>query len=148
MALDNEIFNGKTLADMFSDVYKNTENKRVQINQFVANLIKLIRTPEDAAMLGPIIKDFLDVNVKNDEHIVRSVQIAQRLVSVNAKASSGDSLTEEEKLQLLHLLMIVSISFFSSISVALILIVFSNDLIVKVINSLGFINLNSLFGNL
>lgn len=101
MALDNEIFNGKTLADMFSDVYKNTENKRVQINQFVANLIKLIRTPEDAAMLGPIIKDFLDVNVKNDEHIVRLVQIAQRLVSVNAKASSGDSLTEEEKLQLL-----------------------------------------------
>lgn len=101
MALDNEIFNGKTLADMFSDVYKNTENKRAQINQFVANLIKLIRTPEDAAMLGPIIKDFLDVNVKNDEHIVRLVQIAQRLVSVNAKASGGDLLSEEEKLQLL-----------------------------------------------
>lgn len=101
MALDNEIFNGKTLADMFSDVYRNTESKRTQINQFVANLIKLIRTPEDAAMLGPIIKDFLDVNVKNDEHIVRLVQIAQRLVSVNAKASGGDLLSEEEKLQLL-----------------------------------------------
>jgi hypothetical protein len=101
MALDNEIFTGKTLSDMFSDVYKNTENKRAQINQFIASMVKLIRTPEDAAMLGPIIKDFLDVNVKNDEHIVRLVQIAQRLVSVNAKASGGDLLSEEEKQQLL-----------------------------------------------
>ena len=103
MAFDNVIFDGKTLSDLFSDVYKNTENKRTQINQFVASMVKLIRTPEDAAMLGPIIKDFLEVNVKNDEHIVRLVQIAQRLVTVNTKGS-GDSalLSEEEKNQLLN----------------------------------------------
>lgn len=101
MAIDNVIFEGKTLADMFSDVYKNTESKRAQINQFIASMVKLIRTPEDAAMLGPIIKDFLDVNVKNDEHIVRLVQIAQRLVSVNSKTNENGMLTEEEKQQLL-----------------------------------------------
>jgi len=101
MAIDNVIFEGKTLADMFSDVYKNTESKRAQINQFIASMVKLIRTPEDAAMLGPIIKDFLDVNVRNDEHIVRLVQIAQRLVSVNSKTNENGMLTEEEKQQLL-----------------------------------------------
>lgn len=103
MAFDNVIFDGKTLSDLFSDVYKNTENKRTQINQFVASMVKLIRTPEDAAMLGPIIKDFLEVNVKNDEHIVRLVQIAQRLVTVNSKGN-GDTtlLSEEEKNQLLN----------------------------------------------
>ncbi len=101
MSLETEIFEGKTLSDMFSDVYKNTENKRAQINQFVASMVKLIRTPEDAAMLGPTIKDFLEVNVKNDEHIVRLVQIAQRLVSINTKTDTGGILTEEEKQQLL-----------------------------------------------
>jgi hypothetical protein len=101
MALDNVIFDGKTLSDMFSDVYKNTENKRVQINQFVASLVKLIRTPEDAAVLGPVIQGFLDLNVKNDEHIVRLVQIAQRLVAVNSKSADTGLLTEEEKTQLL-----------------------------------------------
>jgi len=101
MAIDNVIFDGKTLSDMFSDVYKNTESKRAQINQFIASMVKLIRTPEDAAMLGPIIKDFLDVNVKNDEHIVRLVQIAQRLVSVNSKTNDNGMLSEEEKQQLL-----------------------------------------------
>jgi hypothetical protein len=87
---------------MFSDVYKNVEKKREQINQFVSSMVKLIRTPEDAAVLGPVIKDFLEVNVKNDEHIVRLVQIAQRLVSVNMKSTNdGDLLSEEEKNQLL-----------------------------------------------
>ena len=103
MTFETEIFDGKTLSDMFSDVYKNTEKKREQINQLVAGLIKHIRTPEDAAVLGPVIKDFLDVNVKNDEHIVRLVQIAQRIVSVGSKtAASSDLLSEEEKMQLLN----------------------------------------------
>ena len=102
MAFETEIFEGKTLSDMFSDVYKNTDKKREQINQFIANIVKLIRTPEDAAVLGPVIKDFLDVNVRNDEHIVRLVQIAQRLTAVSSKNSSDTMLlSEEEKTQLL-----------------------------------------------
>ena len=103
MSFDNVIFDGKTLSDMFSDVYKNTEKKREQINQYVTSMVKLIRTPEDAAVLGPVIKDFLEVNVKNDEHIVRLVQIAQRLVSVSAKSTDGGMmLSEDEKTQLLN----------------------------------------------
>lgn len=101
MALDTVIFDGKTLSDMFSDVYRNTGSKREQINQFVASLVKLIRTPEDAAVLGPVIHGFLDVNVKNDEHIVRLIQIAQRLVTVSTKTSNDQLLTDEEKNQLL-----------------------------------------------
>lgn len=102
MSFDTIIFQNKTLADMFSDVYKNTETKRAQINEYIKNMVKLIRSPEDAAMLGPIIKDFLEVNVKNDEHIVKLVSVAQRLVALNAKGSdNSDLLTEEDKNQLL-----------------------------------------------
>ena len=101
MAFDDVIFEGKTLSDMFSDVYKNTNTKREQINSFVASFVKMIRTPEDAAVMGPVIKDFLEVNVRNDEHIVRLVQIAQRLVGVSSKNASTDLLNEEEKAQLL-----------------------------------------------
>jgi len=101
MSFDTEVFEGKNLSDMFKDVYKNTENKREQINNFVKSFIKLIRNPEDAAVLGPVVKDFLDVQVKNDEHIVRLVQIAQRLVAVSAKTEEGGLLTESEKEQLL-----------------------------------------------
>ena len=102
MSLDTIIFDGKSISDMFSDVYRNTNSKREQINSFIANMVKLIRTPEDAAVIGPIIKDFLEVNVKNDEHIVRLVQIAQRLVSVSSKGTTDSGLlSDEEKAQLL-----------------------------------------------
>jgi hypothetical protein len=102
MAFDTEIFDGKTLSDIFADVYKNSEKKRDQINQFISSMVKLIRTPEDAAVLGPVIQSFLEVNVKNDEHIVRLAQIAQRLVTVSSKSSETSMLlTDEEKNQLL-----------------------------------------------
>ena len=96
------IFDDKTLSDVFKDIYKNTESKREQINTFVTKLVRQIRTPEDAAVISPIIKDFMEVNVKNDEHIVRIAQIAQRAIAIGTKAaSSTELLTEEEKQQLL-----------------------------------------------
>ena len=96
------IFDDKTLSDVFKDIYKNTESKREQINTFVTKLVRQIRTPEDAAVISPIIKDFMEVNVKNDEHIVRIAQIAQRAIAIGTKAaSSTEHLTEEEKQQLL-----------------------------------------------
>ena len=96
------IFDDKTLSDVFKDIYKNTESKREQINTFVTKLVRQIRTPEDAADISPIIKDFMEVNVKNDEHIVRIAQIAQRAIAIGTKAaSSTELLTEEEKQQLL-----------------------------------------------
>jgi hypothetical protein len=97
-----ELFDGKTLSDVFHDIYKNTDAKRGQITTFITKLVQLIRTPEDATIIGPIVKEFLDVSVKNDEHIVRLAQIVQRLELVSNKSSSSDGmLTEEEKLQLL-----------------------------------------------
>jgi hypothetical protein len=102
MSLDKEIFDGKSLSDLFSEIYKNTDSKRQQINTFVSKLVMLIRTPEDAAVIGPVIKDFIEVNVKNDEHLVRVAQIAQRIVVAAAKGEAIDGLlTEEEKQHLL-----------------------------------------------
>jgi len=102
MSLDKEIFDGKTLSDLFSEIYKNTDAKRNQINTFVAKLVMLIRTPEDAAVIGPVIKDFIEVNVKNDEHLVRVAQIAQRIVGAVSKGETIDGLlTEAEKQALL-----------------------------------------------
>ncbi len=66
-------------------------------------MVQLIRTPEDAAVIGPIVQGFLEVNVKNDEHLVHVAQIAQRIVSVGVKsnASLEGLLSESEKEALL-----------------------------------------------
>jgi len=76
---------------------------RAQINSFIMKMVQLIRTPEDAAVIGPIVQGFLEVNVKNDEHLVRVAQIAQRIVSVGVKSnvSLEGLLSESEKEALL-----------------------------------------------
>jgi len=103
MDINSELYDGKSLADIFSEIHKNTDSKRTQTNSFIMKMVQLIRTPEDAAVIGPIVQGFLEVNVKNDEHLVRVAQIAQRIVSVGVKsnASLDGLLSEEEKNALL-----------------------------------------------
>jgi hypothetical protein len=104
MDINSELYDGKSLADLFSEIHKNTDSKRAQINSFIMKMVQLIRTPEDAAVIGPIVQGFIEVNVKNDEHLVKVAQIAQRIVSVGVKSSSmglDGLLTEEEKNALL-----------------------------------------------
>lgn len=103
MDIKSELFDGKSLSDLFTEIHKNTENKRAQINSFILKMVNLIRTPEDAAVIGPIVQGFLEVNVKNDEHLVRIAQIAQRLVSIGGKAQTtlDGLLTDAEKSELL-----------------------------------------------
>ena len=103
MDINSELYDGKSLSDIFSEIHKNTDSKRTQINSFIMKMVQLIRTPEDAAVIGPIVQGFIEVNVKNDEHLVRVAQIAQRIVSVGVKsnASLDGLLSEEEKNALL-----------------------------------------------
>jgi hypothetical protein len=103
MDINSEIYDGKSLADLFSEIHKNTDSKRAQINSFIMKLVQLIRTADDAAVIGPIVQGFLEVNVKNDEHLIRVAQIAQRIVSIGTKSKSSldGLLTEEEKNALL-----------------------------------------------
>ena len=102
MIVEQEVFVGKTLSDIFKDIYDNSDAKRNQIGTYIGKLALMITTPEDAAVISPIIKDFLDVQVKSDEHLVRVAQIAQRIFSTVQK-SVGDSgvLSEREKEDLL-----------------------------------------------
>ena len=99
---DEPVFDDKKLSDIFSDIYRNTDSKRAQINTFVSKLVQLIRTPDDAAVIGPVVQGFLDTSVRNDEHIVRLAQIVQRMATVSLKGSESDILlTEAEKNDLL-----------------------------------------------
>ena len=105
MDLDIELFKGKTFSELMKDVYDNSKKKERQINLLIAELKPLIKNVGDATLIVPLIKEYLEVGVKNDEHLVKLAAIVQRLVSSNTKAQSetggGYLLSEEEKQQLL-----------------------------------------------
>lgn len=102
MDKNDEIFKGTTFADLMSDVYHNSKKKDRQINQLIAQLQPLIKNASDATIIVPLIKEYLDVAVKNDDHLVKLTAIVQRYISTKQTISGADSLlSEEEKQQLL-----------------------------------------------
>ena len=99
---DLEIFSNKKFSDLLKDIYDNSKKKDRQINLLISELKPLIKNTNDASMVVPMIKEYLEVGVKNDEHLVKLAAIVQRIVS-NSSNNSDESgfITEEEKEQLL-----------------------------------------------
>lgn len=102
MDKNDELFKGTSFADLMSDVYHNSKKKDRQISQLIAQLQPLIKNASDATIIVPLIKEYLDVAVKNDDHLVKLTAIVQRYISTKQTLSADDSLlSEEEKQQLL-----------------------------------------------
>ena len=98
MKSKDEIFEGKSFQDLTHDIYKNTTDRRKQIDLLISEIHGFITTIDDVVMVAPIIKEYMDVAVKNDEHLVKLAGVIQRIL---AKSSGGDDesflLSESEK---------------------------------------------------
>jgi hypothetical protein len=102
MGTEFQLFDGKNLSSLFKDIYENQVNKKKNISELIESLRKLIKNVGEAAVIAPIIKDLIEVSVKNDEHLVKLATIAQRLAAAEAKSIGEDGwLSEAEKAQLL-----------------------------------------------
>ena len=102
MSDKNEIFEGKTFQDLTKDIYENTTKKKTQIDLLISEIHGFIQTIDDVVMVAPIIKEYMEVSVKNDEHLVKLAGVLQRIIS---KSSGVDDesmlLTEAEKEELM-----------------------------------------------
>lgn len=83
-----ELFDGKNLSDLFKEIYDNSTAKRQQIKELIASLAPLIEGIGDATLLVPLIKEYLEIGVKNDEQLIKLAQIVQRL-DTGKKQSNG-----------------------------------------------------------
>ena len=103
MAIDYEIFDGKSLSSLFKDIYDNTEYNKKQLDILTKGHVQFIKDGDTAVQIVPMIKEYLEINVKNDDQLVKMAGIVQRLISAENKAGSEDEygLTEEEKNQLM-----------------------------------------------
>ncbi len=105
MKSNEEIFEGKSFQDLTKDIYKNTSDRKKQIDLLISEIHGFITTIDDVVLVAPIIKEYMDVAVKNDEHLVKLASVIQRIMG---KSSSGDEdsllLSEQEKEDLINAL--------------------------------------------
>ena len=100
---DIEIFEGKSFSDLTKDIYDNQQNKKLQLDLLIQEIHGMIQTLDDAVLVAPLIREFFEVAVKNDEHLVKLAGVLQRIMS-KSQGESDESmlLSEQEKEELLN----------------------------------------------
>ena len=98
MSLDKEIFNGKTLSDLFGEIHDNSTQTRTQVRALIGELKPLIENIGDATLIVPMIKEYMEIGVKNDDALIKLATIIQRIESAQSKGG-GDEMFDFESLQ-------------------------------------------------
>jgi hypothetical protein len=102
---DVTVFDGMSLSDLFKKIHKNNKDIDKQIGEFIDTMKPMATSNAGSAvMLMPTVKDLIDVNVKNNEQLIKMAAIAQRASTVNANAGQDlinmdeiNALLEEQK---------------------------------------------------
>ena len=98
---DQVIFKKKKFSDILEEIYKDTKVKEKQVNQLIAELKPLIQDTGDATLVVPLIKEYLEIGVKNSDNLIKMAAICQRLMAKQVEMSDGGIISEEEKEALL-----------------------------------------------
>ena len=103
MANDYEIFEGKSLSNLFKDIYDNTTRNKEQLEVLMKEVVGFIKDGDTAVQIIPMLKEYLEINVKNEEQLVKIAAIVQRLIATESKGGSEEEfgLSESEKEQLM-----------------------------------------------
>jgi hypothetical protein len=99
--LDSIVFGKKKFSDILEEIYTNQNEKKRQVTALISELKPLISDIGDATLIVPLIKEYMEIGVKNDEQLIKMATIIQR--AVNSTSTEGEyTISEDEKDQLLQ----------------------------------------------
>ena len=99
--LDKKIFGKKSYSDLLKEIYDNQKKKEGQITALISELKPLISDIGDATMIVPLIKEYMELGIKNDEALIKVATIFQRIFANEGNEDNGLGISEEEKEHLL-----------------------------------------------
>ena len=102
MSLDKTIFRDKSLSDIFGEIYDNSTATRAQVRGLIGELKPLIENIGDATLIVPMIKEYMEIGVKNDEHLIKLATVIQRIEAIQAKGGDGEMFDFSELQDLLE----------------------------------------------
>ena len=100
-ALESVVFGKKKFSNILEEIYNNQKKKEKQISGLISELKPLIKDIGDATLIVPLIKEYMDIGVRNDEQLIKMATIVQRALN-NSSSDDSTGITEEEKSQLME----------------------------------------------
>jgi hypothetical protein len=93
------LFGKKTFADLLKEIHTNQKDKEVQLRSLIEALKPLITSPGEATIMVPLIKEYMELAIKNDDALIKMAGIVQR--AMNTKMAEGDDILSDEDKELL-----------------------------------------------
>lgn len=97
MDFNQVIFKDKTFSGLLEDIYKNATRKEKEIKSLIDQLKPMIQEPGDAMMLVPLLKEYMEIAVKNDDALIKMAGIVQRAMSNTGDGGDGGILSDRDK---------------------------------------------------
>jgi hypothetical protein len=86
---DFELYDGKTYSSLLQDIVKNHKSKQSRIKTLTDQLVSMVSEPGEAVIIVPLIKEYLEADIKNDDALVKLASILQKGNQANIDASQG-----------------------------------------------------------
>ena len=100
-SLNQILFDDKSFSDLLKEIHGNQKKKAKQLASLIAELRPLVQSLGDATVVVPLIKEYMEISVKNDDQLIKMAAIVQRLSTGAAQNGDGGLLTAEEMDQLM-----------------------------------------------
>lgn len=100
--LDSVVFGKKRFSDILEEIYNNQKKKEAQVTALISELKPLINEIGDATLIVPLIKEYMEISVKNDEQLIKMATIVQRALQAGQNDDGSFGISDEEKAQLLE----------------------------------------------
>ena len=100
-SLNQILFDNKSFSDLLKEIHGNQKKKAKQLASLISELRPLVQSLGDATVIVPLIKEYMEISVKNDDQLIKMAAIVQRLSTGAAQSGDGGLLTAEEMDQLM-----------------------------------------------
>lgn len=95
-----ELFPGKSLSNIFEDIYTNSKKTKSQVDTLIIQLKPFVKNLESAILIVPLIREYMEVGVRNDDQLVKLAETIQRLLKTDTNDHTS-ILSDAEKDQIL-----------------------------------------------
>ncbi len=103
MENDKIAFGKKKFSELLEEIYENQKKKNLQISTLINELKPLVQEIGDATLIVPLISEYLETGVKNDDLLIKLAALIQR----NQQTAPGESnplgISEKEREELINL---------------------------------------------
>jgi hypothetical protein len=98
---EKTIFGTKKFSDLLEEIYNNQKRREAQVTALISELKPMVSDIGDATLIVPLIKEYMEIGVKNDDALIKMATLVQRALN-SSNEDGGLGISDEEKAQLLE----------------------------------------------